>query len=163
MQRALTKVLGEMPDVKPVTATASDSSMLGRMMMPRGAEATTNPLTGNISYSPTGMQGMQSPEIEQTMAHELMHTRQAQSTPWYRTLLDAFKPDVRVPQGIPSGSIMDNPYLWRPNEMEAFQAERDRATRLGLNVPDPVTGARDIILPKEKKKGIDVGPSKALR
>ena len=160
MQRALAKVLGEMPDVKPVTASPSDSSMLGKLMMPRATEATTNPFTGNISYSPTGMQGMQSPEIEQTVAHELTHSRQAQSTPWYKTLFGAYAPDVKIPAGIKPGSVLDNPYLWRPNEMEAFQAERDRATRLGLNLPDPVTGARDIILPKVKKKGIDVGPSR---
>jgi hypothetical protein len=159
MQRALAKVLGEMPDVKSVTASPSDSSMLGKLMMPRATEATTNPFTGNISYSPTGMQGMQSPEIEQTVAHELTHSHQAQNTPWYRTMLDAYKPDAKVPQGITPGSVLDNPYLWRPNEMEAFQAERNRAMRLGLNMPDPVTGARDIILPKDKKKGIDVGPS----
>lgn len=160
MQRALAKVLGEMPDVKPVIATSSDSSMLGRLMMPRGAEATTNPFTGNISYSPTGMQGMQSPELEQTMTHEMTHARQAQNTPWYKTLFNAYMPDMKVPQGISPNSVMNNPYFWRPNEAEAFQAERDRAMRLGLSIPDPVTQSRDIILPKDKKKGIDVGPSR---
>lgn len=151
MQRTLAKVQGEMPDVKRVTVTPSDSSFLSRLMMPRGAEATTNPFTGNISYSPTTMRGMDPMGMEQTMTHELTHSRQAQNTPWYRTMLDAFKPDITVPSGITSGSVMDNPYLWRPNEMEAFQSERDRVKRLGLSMPDPVTGARDIILPKSRR------------
>lgn len=159
MHRALTKVQSEMPDVKPVTLSPSSSSLLSGFMMPRATLATTNPFTGNITYSPEANYGVGDSEMEQTMAHELTHSRQAQNTPWYRTLLDAYKPDAKVPQEITPGSTLDNPYLWRPNEMEAFQTERNRAMNQGLDTADPVTGARDIMLPKDKKKGIDTTPS----
>lgn len=149
MQKAYAKVRGEMPDVQPVSVTSSDASMLGGYMMPKGANAATNPFTGNVSYNPAMLQGRSPHDLEDTMTHELTHARQAQSTPWWQTALDLFRPDAKVPQGITPGSTLDNPYLWRPNEMEAFQAERDR-NRLAPYPTDPMLGTRDIQLRKDR-------------
>lgn len=166
MQRAYAKVSAEMPDVKRVSVSPRQSSWLTNMMMPRGAYAVTNPFTGNITYNPDMFEGQTQDDIEQTIAHELTHTRQSQNTPWYGHLADianSLNPwgDEKVPEGIKPGSTLDNPYYWRPREMEAFQAERDRATR--NKIPyyvDPVLGTRDIMLPSPRKKtGIDTAPT----
>jgi len=145
MQRALQKVLGEMPDVKRVSATPRGSSFMSKMFMPRGANAVTNPFTGNITYNPEMMQDMNSDELEQTMAHELSHVRQTQNIPWWKIASEILAPDEKVPPG--QTYPKDDPYYWRPREMEAFQFERDRANRLKLpNQVDPVLGTRDIPL-----------------
>lgn len=161
MQRAYQKVSGEMPDVKPVSVTPRQSSFLTNLFMPRGAYAVTNPFTGNITYNPDMMVGQSPVDMEQTLAHELTHTRQTQNQPWYKTIAEMFMPDEKVPAGIPASSSLNNPYYWRPREMEAFQAENDRTRKLGLPIySDPVLGTRDIMLPPEKKKsGIDTGPN----
>lgn len=158
MQRALRKVLAERPDIKPVSVSSSSapSSFLTRMMMPRGSIATTNPFTGNITYNPDMMAGQ---DPEQVMVHELTHSKQAQTTPWYKTAMSLFSPDEKVPSGISPNSSLNDPYQWRPRELEAFQAERDRSSSMGMSTPDPVTGARDIQLPSMKKRGIDTTPS----
>jgi hypothetical protein len=155
MQRALRKVQGENPDVKPVSISSSDSSLMNRLFAPKGAMATTNPFTGNIHYNPKQLQGIGQDELENTVAHELTHSRQAQNTPWYKTVAGLFSPDETVPQGAPSS--MDTPYHWRPQELEAFDAERART--LSHHLPwmrDPVTGMGDIQLMKQKVK---VGPT----
>jgi hypothetical protein len=149
MQRALKKILQERPDIKPVTVTPSTnlSNLPTRMMMPRGSVAVTNPFTGNITYDPNMMQGQ---DPEQTIVHELTHSKQAQTTPWWQTAVNMFKPDVKVPAGISQNSPLNDPYQWRPQEMEAYQAERDRAA--ANKIPyyvDPVTGSRDLQLPNQ--------------
>ena len=155
MQRALQKVLKEMPDVNPVTVSPSNSSLLSRIMMPRNTFATTNPFTGNISYNPEAMQGQSQQMIENTLAHELTHSRQAQQTPWYKTALGLFTPDEKPPVGNYSNP---EPYYWRPNEMEAFQAERNRARlQKQPDIPDPVYGSRDIQLPSPRRKPPKMG------
>jgi hypothetical protein len=158
MQRALRKVLAERPDIKPVSASPSNSMSLTGWMMPRGAIAVTNPFSGNVTYNRDMMQGQ---DPEQVLMHELTHSKQAQTTPWYKTALSLFAPDEKVPAGIPAGSPMNDPYQWRPREMEAYQAERDRAGK--MNIPyytDPVTGSRDLQLPSQtKQRGINTGPS----
>jgi len=162
MQRAMTKVMGEYPDTKPVTLSPSSGglgSFLTGLMMPRGALAVTNPFTGNITYDPNMMSGQSPTEQEQTIAHELTHSRQAQTTPWWKTAMGMFQPDAKVPAGVPKNSPMNDPYYWRSSEMEAYQTERDRAQR--THIPyyvDPVTGSRDLWLPNQRR-GIDTSPS----
>lgn len=171
MQRAYIKVSKEMPDVKPVTVRPRQSSFLTNLFMPKGAYAVTNPFTGNITYNPDMFEGQTQDDIEQTLAHELTHTRQMQNTPWYGHLAevgDQMLQNVksmwggnedRVPEGISSSSPLNNPYYWRPREMEAFQAEKDRAAR--MKIPyyvDPILGTRDINLPAPRKPGLDTGP-----
>lgn len=144
-----------MPDVNPVTVSPSNSSLLSRIMMPRNTFATTNPFTGNISYNPEAMQGQSQQMIENTLAHELTHSRQAQQTPWYKTALGLFTPDEKPPVGNYSNP---EPYYWRPNEMEAFQAERNRARlQKQPGIPDPVYGSRDIQLPSPRRKPPKMG------
>jgi hypothetical protein len=161
MQRALKKVTAENPGTKQVSVTPSNSAPLTNLMMPKGAMAVTNPFTGNITYNPEAMQGQSPFDMEQTMTHELTHTRQTQDQPWWKTAASLFSFDDKVPQGIPKGSMLDDPYHWRTREMEAFQSERDRAAR--MKTPfymDPETGASDIQLPSEAKhKTIDTAPS----
>lgn len=142
MQHTVTNVSRDMPDVRPVTMTAG-APIVG---MPRGALAVTNPFTGNISYDPAAMQTLTPDEVGNTVAHELTHARQAQTTPWYQTALGLFSRDANVPSGVTPGSVLDNPYEWRPNELEAFQTERDRQMRQADPV-DPVYRTRDINLP----------------
>jgi hypothetical protein len=155
MQRAYSKVSKEMPNVKKVNVSPRESSLMTRMFMPRGANAVTNPFTGNISYNPEMMRGMNPDELEQTMAHELTHVGQTQNTPWWKTAAEIIMPDEKVPPG--QAFPKNDPYYWRPREMEAFQAERDRASRLNLPNPvDPVLGTRDIQLRP------DIGPSSGM-
>lgn len=152
MQRAYQKVSGEMPDVKKVSVSPRESSIMTRMFMPRGANAVTNPFTGNVSYSSEMMKGMNPEELEQVIAHELTHVRQTQNTPWWKTAAEIVSPDEKVPAG--QTFPKNDPYYWRPREMEAFQAERDRAVKNKTpNYVDPILGTRDIQLRPE------VGPS----
>ena len=137
MQGAFTKVRGEYPDVKPVTLTPSDS-LLTKWMLPRNAQAVTNPFTGNIMYDPNMMQGLNQDEIENTLAHELTHSRQAQQDSWVKTAMQMFMPQEE--------------YNMRPNEMQAFQTERDRALSHHLTTPSPQSGAMDIPLPNPNKR-----------
>jgi hypothetical protein len=146
MQRALQKVLGQMPDVKPVSI--GPTSGFTGFMTPKNALAVTNPFTGNISYSPEMMTGQSQDEMENTAAHELTHSRQAQQTPWYQKVLGMFSPgNDTPPAGLPSGSVLNNPYYWRPSELEAFQTERNRQMNQAYPV-DPVYGTRDVNLVK---------------
>lgn len=151
MQRAYGTAKREMPDVRDVPVSSADNAGLSGVLMPmpKNALAATNPFTGSITYSPPMMQGQGPTEMANTMAHELTHARQAQRTPWYQTALDLFKPDVRVPEGIAPTSVLNNPYYWRPNELEAFQTERNRQLTQPYPV-DPVYGSRDIPLPRKR-------------
>lgn len=165
MQRAYQKVSKEMPNVKPITVSPSNLSLLTKLFTPRGANAVSNPFTGNMTYNPSMIQDMgYSPfDQEQITAHELTHSGQTQTTPWYKTLGEIFSRDEKVPQGIRPGSTLNNPYYWRPRELEAYQAERDRATRLKQpDYVDPILGTRNIQLRPEKPKTIDTAPSSAL-
>jgi hypothetical protein len=158
MQRAYAKVSGEMPDVKPVTVSPRNSSLLTKYFMPKGAFAVTNPFTGNITYDPNALQGQSQNSMENIMAHEMTHSRQAQETPWYKTIMNMMTPDEKVPEGITQGGPLDNPYYWRPHEMEAFQNEQDRMIRQHQPYQQsPITGAMDINLPAQQ--GIDTAPS----
>lgn len=171
MQRALQKVLGEMPDVKPVTMSSSADGMLSRFLYPKNALATASPLTGNITYNPQQMMGRPQGEIENTIAHELTHSRQSQLMPWYKKLAtipealgEAMGFDEKVPSQIGPNSPLNSSYAWRPRELEAFQTERDRTAKQHLPdiFSDPLTGARDVQLMSERKKGIDTSPSKKV-
>ena len=149
MQQAYQKVSGEMPGVKKVSVSPSGGSILSKMFMPRGAYAVTNPFTGNITYNPDVMAGLSRDEMENVLAHEMTHVKQTQNTPWWKTAMEIpaslFGIDEKVPEG--ADSTHNDPYYWRPREMEAFQAERDRAERLKLPYfRDPISGMGDIDL-----------------
>jgi hypothetical protein len=153
MQRAYAKVSKEMPDVKSVSVTPSSSSFLSKFFMPRGANAVTNPFTGNISYNPEmiGNQGYNQNDIEDILAHEMTHVRQTQDVPWYKMLGQIFSPKPQVPAGIPEGSPTNASYYWQPHELEAYQTERNRMmAQHRPNPVDPIYGTRDIVLPPQK-------------
>ena len=166
MQRAYTKVSGEMPDVKKVSVSPRGSNLLTGLMMPRQSFAVTNPFTGNITYDPDMMVGQSPTDMENTLAHELTHVRQTQNMPWYQHMMSIGQNMLgmdrgQTPAGLNQSSPLNNEYYWRPSEMEAFQTEKNRTLNQGLDVPDPMTGSRDIILPS-KRKEVDTGPRYAF-
>lgn len=166
MQRALTKVQGEMPSVKKINIAPSESNFLTRVFMPRGANAVTNPFSGNIFYNPEQMQDMNPNETENVIAHELTHTDQTQNIPWWQLVKEVFTPGEQVPKEIGPSSPLNNPYYWRPRELEAFQTEKDRI--LAKRLPwmrDPMTGRVDIPLFPNAQMGpkqIDTAPSNPM-
>jgi hypothetical protein len=171
MQRAYQKVSGEMPNVKPISVSPSNSSLLTKVFTPRGANAVSNPFTGNMTYNPSMINDMGYSQFdkEQILAHEMTHTAQTQDMPWYKKLGDIFGQQTNelmhntVPKEISENSVLNNPYYWRPHEQEAYQAERDRATRLHTpNYVDPIFGTRDIQLYPERNKTIDTGPTSQM-
>lgn len=77
-------------------------------------------LGNKIAYNPAQLQNMSQDEVNDAFAHELTHVKQQAQQPLWRRLLD------RVMD--PVGELL-TPYEQQPWEMEAFQAERDRAAR----------------------------------
>jgi hypothetical protein len=136
------KIKQEMPDVSDVDV--QPAGPIARFFSKAGSRATANPFTGNVTYYPQQMEaeGLSPEAINNVFTHELTHSRQIQNTP----LLQRF---ANVGRSLLPGFLGgDESYYERPREMEAYQAERDRTARLGLrNIPDPMTGARDIELP----------------
>jgi hypothetical protein len=152
VQAARLKILAEMPDVNQgVTVSPSNKFWDTLMGIPRNAAAVTSPFTGNVSYNPDLISSMSQDELENTLTHEFTHTKQAAAEPWYSIAKKMFMPH---PNMVPEGAKgpYDNNYYWNPDEMAAFQAERDRSSRLKLNTSDPVYGSMDIPLPKTRKK-----------
>lgn len=94
--------------------------------------AVTNPLTGNISYNRAESEGQSDANIADTLAHELRHRRQVLQTPVRERLLHLLG-DL-----LPGGE----PYHRRPDEMEAFNTEVERAVKEGRTAytPDFWTG-----------------------
>lgn len=137
---AIKKIRAENPDVSDVAI--QEAGPIARFFAGHKARAVASPWTGNVTYFPERMQGMSQDEIENVMQHELQHTRQTrQLNPLQRLMMVG-----RNMLG------MEEEYGRRPRELEAFQAEKDRSRRLGLNLPDPYTGARDIQLPPMSKR-----------
>jgi hypothetical protein len=94
--------------------------------------------------------------MENTVTHEMAHSRQSQHTPWYKILPELFTPDEKVPEGYKGE--MNTPYHWRPRELEAFGAEKTRTLTHHLPyMRDPQTGMGDIDLPKQRS--VKVGPT----
>jgi hypothetical protein len=141
MEEAIRKVRGENPDVAN-TSIEPAGMISGPILKGLGASGITNPLTGSIYYDPAAYQGMNPGLRENSLTHEMTHSRQIGNQSYLDRLMTFGK------SLLPSST----PYLERPNEMGAFQSERDRSLRLGLDTPDPVSGARDIQLNKPRKK-----------
>lgn len=138
-QKSIKKIQKENPDVANVKV--KPGNWFDRMMTGSSVRATASPWTGNVTYFPERMQkeGMSDDQIDNTFHHELQHSRQ--------TL--GMNPMQRL-MSVGRSMLGQEPYGERPRELEAFQAERDRSARLGLRVPSPYTGARDIQLPAER-------------
>lgn len=163
MQRAYQKVSKEMPGVKKISVSPSTSGLLSSIFTPRGANAVSNPFSGNMIYNPEMMGGLSQFDKEQVTAHEMTHTKQMQDMPWYQKISEMLFSRGNVPEGY-TGTTLNNPYYWRPHELEAYQAERDRARRLKTpDYVDPMTGGRDYSLhPKYTPSKVETGPSSAM-
>lgn len=149
VEKALAVVRPEMTDVANRKVTSSKDSLIGRMLMPSNAYAITSPWTGNITYSPDMMKDMTQDEIENTIAHELTHSRQFAN----QGIMGTIKNMLTKPKAATSGGFLGSSYYWNPDELEAFQTEKDRQVRLKQAWPrDPMTGQGDIMLPSKPKK-----------
>lgn len=108
-RQALTK---DYPDV--AGAPISPYGPILRHLVP-GSSGVTGPLGGiYVNAYP----GLPDRELESTIVHELTHRRQAKEHP-IRNLLNLVSP-------------RSTGYGQKPEELEAFQAERERELRLGL-------------------------------
>lgn len=142
-QAALKKIRMENPDVADVSV--EEAGPIGQFFMKKGTYGTTSPFTGSVSINPAEYQNQTQDELENTIAHELQHSRQVAATPY----LNRFWNVARSMVGFdPEGST----YNLRPREAEAFQVEHDRTRNLNLqNVrTDPATGGRDIQLEPDR-------------
>lgn len=141
MTGAIKKVRGENPNM--AGTSIEPAGWLGNQILSGlGASGVTNPMTGSIIYDPAAYQQM-SPDLrENSLTHELAHAKQIQDMSYWNRLSNLFSSFLTPPE----------PYNERPNEMGAFQAERDRSLSRGLNLPDPVTGRTDIQLPSPKRR-----------
>lgn len=140
---SINKVKKEMPDVSDVDV--QPTGFFGRLLSgggdASGTRAVASPWTGNVSYNPGAMSKLSPDEMDNVFTHELTHSRQIRNTPYLGRAANVFK------SMLPGFLGGDESYTQRPREMEAYQAERDRTARLGLrNMPDPVSGAKDIEL-----------------
>lgn len=133
-EKSIKKIRAENPDVADVDI--SPAGPIARFFAKKNARAIANPFTGNVTYFPERMSAMSEPEAENVFAHELQHTRQTR----------AMNPLQRL-MSLGRSMLGEEEYGMRPRELEAFQVEKDRSRRMGYNLPDPYTGARDIQLP----------------
>jgi len=88
----------------------------------------------------------------------MTHSRQAQILLGINCY-GLFTPDEKVPSTIKPGSALDNPYFWRPEEMQAFQTEKNRIA--SQNQPfarDPMTQQPEYSTNYSRKQGINVAP-----
>jgi hypothetical protein len=120
--KAKAKLALEMPDVagipiEPQGMLDKLAAQIKGAMIGGQVGAVTDPKTGAITYSQTALQGHSQPEIEDILAHELIHSRQAKANPQgiLQTIGGLFGPHFSYGQD--------------PAEMEAYQYEHDRAAR----------------------------------
>jgi hypothetical protein len=126
MAQIIQQVKGEMPgaagvDVQPM-------GPIGKALAP-GAYATTSPF-GSVSYNPDALAGQSPAQIGDTLAHEFTHASQIS----HLSPLERIK---AVLEGARFGFGGGLPYGQRPEELEAFQAENNRAVGQG-RTPDPM-------------------------
>jgi hypothetical protein len=86
--------------------------------------------------------------MDDLMTHELTHTQQAQNNSWWQQLKQTYS--NAPPTGLSPSSPINNSYSWNPQEMQAFQNERNQNV-LTPGYRDPQTGMGDIPLPKPRR------------
>lgn len=144
VQQAYEAMRGEVPGLQP--------THVGLGALPEHIYAETDP-SGNVSINPALLGGQSDAELQETMLHELTHAQQAQATPWYQKAYERLAPTARpqVPASM-KGTQLDDPYYWKPDEMAAFQAEKDRMVQSRRpNQQSAMTGRKDIYLPPEPR------------
>lgn len=110
----------EAPDIKstPVIPYGLVSNLQERIRPHLGLDPTQAYYAGgNIYVNPDVMGSMQSEDVADTLLHELTHKRQAQS----RSVVERLAEYIN----------QRGPYGQRPDELEAYQVEADRRTRMG--------------------------------
>ena len=95
----------------------------------RGAElyGITNPLTGSVGLNERVLNQKSPQDVAGTIVHEGAHAKQVQRQGLMRALAELVGYDPEGEHSLPYGQ--------KPNELEAFQAENDRALKLGLPGP----------------------------
>lgn len=142
LAKSIAKIRKEMPD--QANTPIEPQGFFGRMFTNPQARATASPWTGNVSYNPEAMSQLTPDQADNVFTHELTHSRQVQQMPYLQRLMGVGR--AMIPG-------MEENYWQRPRELEAYQAEKDRSTRLGLpNMEDPISGARDIELPAPSQR-----------
>ena len=115
IQQAIAQVRSEMPDVAnaPIEPMGTVGQWLADLKS-RAIGGQTQAFTsgGKIAFDPKALEGQSEHDLENLMAHELVHVRQQK------------KPSEPHPLGGFS-------YGQDPREMEAFQFEQTRANKLG--------------------------------
>jgi len=110
-------------------------------------QALTNPFTGNVSYNPTALYGQSQEDINNVLAHELTHTQQVRSQPWYRRAVSGLIGSGSWDYPVQPGQQVPSNYQPNPQELEAFQTESDRT--LSQHLPS----TSDVWLQPDRKKG----------
>lgn len=104
----------EEPDFDP--SSVRKAGMIRRMLHP-GAQAEAG-LMGGIYVNPANTEGLDPQDMADTLLHEQTHVRQGKG----RGLMKELYQRMMQNQGW---------YGQRPDELEAFQAERDRRAKMG--------------------------------
>jgi hypothetical protein len=131
MLAAKTKVRAEMPDVAnaPVENMGWLDQLIanarGKMEGGTTMALTHNGSGGSVALNPDAMAQVGQTDREDTIAHELTHVRQARRDFGDKNILQ------RAAQVFANLQESHLPYGQQPNELEAFQAEGDRAVRQG--------------------------------
>ena len=143
MEEGIRIAQSENPNLAPVKTYGP----LSRMFLPH-AQGYTSP-SRNIYLNPNQLEGFSPQDVADTITHEQTHANQMGPS----TLMNFI-----------SMFGDRDPYHQRPNEIEAFQAEqarRSRMNRFQTGIPEFSTGniiaPQDIMLPPEKGI-IKVGP-----
>jgi len=137
MQQGIDIARKEMPDMAPVKSYGFFSRMLSPNAM--GYASPGN----SIYLNPRMNEGQTPQEIADTLTHEQEHIKQQKYSPTMELLKRMF-----IPQG---------PYEQRPEELAAFQAEKDRRWRMNrMQTASPsISGSwyvpQDINLPAPKR------------
>lgn len=145
IEMAKRKMSQEMPE-EYKSASIKPMGPISRFFFGGRADALTTPFN-TIYYDPGMTQGRNQPRVEDILAHELTHVRQNNQLPMIPRLMQLFKSS-------------NGDYQQRPNEMEAYQTEKDRILRdhrpgnpfvpqFGENSP---VGQGDIPLPTKHAK-----------
>ena len=133
LDRAKVNVRQEMPDVadapiEPMGLFDRLVKMAREKMIGGGGSTIALAHSGNggsVAYEPTNMVQLGPAGMEDTLAHELQHVRQARSDYKGKSLMD------RARQFFQDRAESRLPYGQQPAELEAFQVENDRAVRQG--------------------------------
>lgn len=151
MEEGINIARQENPNLAPVNTYGP----LSRMMMPN-ANAYTSP-GREIYLNPTTMTGYNPQEVADTLTHEQTHVNQMQDR--------GYGPTRELLNTIFGGS--SEPYGQRPDEIEAFQSEQRRQSRMGRTPGvKPSFGTGEMFVPRgdihlPNPSGVKTGPSSA--